>query len=29
MDTPWGSALTQVVVGGLLVFLTGLLIGAS
>jgi rubrerythrin len=29
MDTPWGSALIQVIVGGLLVFLTGILIGAS
>jgi hypothetical protein len=29
MDTPWGSALIQVVVGGLLVFLTGILIGSS
>jgi rubrerythrin len=29
MDTPWGSALVQVIVGGILVFLTGLLIGAS
>jgi rubrerythrin len=29
MDTPWASALIQVVVGGLLVFLTGLLIGSS
>ncbi len=29
MDTPWPSAIIQVVVGGLLVFLTGLLIGVS
>jgi len=29
MDTPWASALIQVVVGGTLVFLTGLLIGSS
>jgi rubrerythrin len=29
MDTPWGSAVIQVVVGGLLVFLTGILIGSS
>jgi rubrerythrin len=29
MDTPWGSALVQVIVGGLLVFLAGILIGAS
>jgi erythrin-vacuolar iron transport family protein len=29
MDTPWASALFQVVVGGLLVFLTGILIGIS
>jgi rubrerythrin len=29
MDTPWGSALVQVVLGGLLVFLTGILIGSS
>jgi erythrin-vacuolar iron transport family protein len=29
MDTPWTSAFVQVVVGGLLVFLTGLLIGSS
>ena len=29
MDTPWRSALFQVVVGGLLVFLTGILIGVS
>ncbi len=29
MDTPWSSALIQVVVGGVLVFLTGLLIGGS
>jgi rubrerythrin len=29
MDTPWTSALIQVVLGGLLVFLTGLLIGSS
>jgi rubrerythrin len=27
MDTPWSSAIFQVVVGGLLVFLTGVLIG--
>ncbi len=27
MDTPWRSALFQVVVGGVLVFLTGILIG--
>ncbi|HEY7329239.1 MAG TPA: ferritin family protein [Gemmataceae bacterium] len=27
MDTPWGSAIFQVVIGGLLVFLTGVLIG--
>ena len=27
MDTPWGSALIQVIVGGLLVFLAGILIG--
>ena len=29
MDTPWASALIQVVLGGTLVFLTGLLIGSS
>jgi hypothetical protein len=29
MDTPMGSAIFQVVVGGLLVFLTGILIGSS
>ncbi len=29
MDTPWGPALAQVVLGGLLVFLTGVLIGSS
>ena len=29
MDTPWASALVQVIVGGILVFLTGILIGAS
>jgi rubrerythrin len=29
MDTPWTSALVQVIVGGLLVFLAGLLIGSS
>ncbi len=29
MDSPWGAALIQVVVGGILVFLTGLLIGSS
>jgi rubrerythrin len=29
MDTPWASALAQVVVGGLLVFLAGILIGSS
>ncbi len=27
MDTPWTSAIFQVVIGGLLVFLTGVLIG--
>lgn len=27
MDTPWGSAIFQVVIGGLLVFLAGVLIG--
>src|SRR5439155_17195060 len=27
MDTPWASALVQVVIGGILVFLTGILIG--
>jgi erythrin-vacuolar iron transport family protein len=27
MDTPWGSALIQVVIGGILVFLAGILIG--
>lgn len=29
MDSPWGRSLVQVVVGGLLVFLTGVLIGSS
>jgi VIT1/CCC1 family predicted Fe2+/Mn2+ transporter len=29
MDTPWAAALFQVVLGGLLVFLTGILIGSS
>jgi rubrerythrin len=29
MDTPWASAAVQVVVGGILVFLTGMLIGGS
>jgi len=29
MDTPWASALFQVVLGGVLVFLTGILIGNS
>jgi rubrerythrin len=29
MDTPWAGALIQVVVGGILVFLTGILIGSS
>jgi rubrerythrin len=29
MDTPWASALSQVVVGGVLVFLAGILIGSS
>jgi rubrerythrin len=29
MDTPWASAVFQVVVGGVLVFLTGILIGSS
>ncbi len=29
MDTPWPSAVFQVVVGGVLVFLTGILIGSS
>jgi rubrerythrin len=29
MDAPWGRSLVQVVVGGLLVFLTGVLIGSS
>jgi erythrin-vacuolar iron transport family protein len=29
MDTPWASALIQVVVGGILVFITGLVIGSS
>ena len=29
MDTPWPSAIFQVVVGGILVFLTGVLIGSS
>jgi erythrin-vacuolar iron transport family protein len=28
MDTPWASAIFQVVIGGLLVFLTGILIGS-
>jgi len=29
MDTPWGRSLVQVVIGGTLVFLTGVLIGSS
>jgi hypothetical protein len=29
MDTPFGSAVFQVVAGGVLVFLTGVLIGSS
>jgi hypothetical protein len=29
MDTPWPSAVFQVVIGGALVFLTGILIGSS
>ena len=29
MDTPWGSALIQVVVGGILVFMAGILIGSE
>ena len=29
METPWTSAVLQVVIGGLLVFLTGILIGSS
>src|SRR5438067_3575307 len=29
MDSPWGRSLVQVVIGGLLVFLTGVLIGSS
>src|SRR5581483_4271300 len=29
MDTPWAAALFQVVLGGLLVFLAGILIGSS
>lgn len=29
MDSPWGRSLLQVIVGGLLVFLTGVLIGSS
>jgi hypothetical protein len=29
MDSPWARSLLQVVVGGLLVFLTGVLIGSS
>jgi VIT1/CCC1 family predicted Fe2+/Mn2+ transporter len=29
MDTPWSSAIIQVVLGGLLVFLVGILIGSS
>jgi erythrin-vacuolar iron transport family protein len=29
MDAPWGRSLIQVVVGGVLVFLTGVLIGSS
>jgi hypothetical protein len=29
METPWASAIFQVVIGGVLVFLTGILIGSS
>jgi hypothetical protein len=29
MDTPWLSATMQVVLGGVLVFLTGILIGSA
>jgi rubrerythrin len=29
MDTPWASAVLQVVIGGILVFLTGMVIGSS
>ena len=29
MDTPWTSAIVQVVFGGVLVFLAGILIGSS
>jgi VIT1/CCC1 family predicted Fe2+/Mn2+ transporter len=29
MDTPWSSAIVQVMLGGLLVFLVGILIGSS
>ena len=29
MESPWGRSLLQVVVGGLLVFLAGVLIGSS
>jgi hypothetical protein len=29
MDTPWSSATLQVMLGGLLVFLVGILIGSS
>jgi rubrerythrin len=29
MDTPWSSALVQVIIGGILVFLAGILIGSS
>jgi len=29
MDTPWSSAVVQVVLGGVLVFLVGILIGSS
>ncbi len=29
MDTPWSSAVVQVVIGGVLVFLIGILIGSS
>jgi hypothetical protein len=29
MDTPWLSATLQVVLGGVLVFLTGILIGSA
>jgi VIT1/CCC1 family predicted Fe2+/Mn2+ transporter len=29
MDTPWSSAVVQVVLGGILVFLVGILIGSS